>query len=203
VVEARHELGEVRHARADGGDALALDLGGGCGQVVAEPAEIRVKQQSPVVQPSVLPATEGAAGDLSIADDDVVPAGEPRLDADATEPVEDHADLPLDVVDVPAAGEREVRVAEVVVDGAAAGGASRELHAVAVHVLEAALHPGVLVAADDDRRPVPPQVEHHLLGSGGLEEPLLEREVEPGVVADGLDVARLGQHGSPSAGSRN
>ena len=76
----------------------------------------------------------------------------------------DHVQIPPPLVVALLGEEGAVNVALVVVDGAAAAVATREVNVVAAEVRDVGLGPGVLVATDHHARVVAPQKEEMLEG---------------------------------------
>lgn len=110
----------------------------------------------------------------------VEPVGGLDVQAGLEQPqgVGDHLQVPPPVVCLLGGEEGQVEVAQVVVDGPPAAPPARQRDARLPHGRQAALGPGVLVAADHHGRPVPPQQQDAaLLQIHVGVDPVLQRQV--------------------------
>ena len=130
---------------------------------------------------------EGVAGELAPVRQNVVPAGDLRRDAEGAAGLHDHALLLAKVIVLRAQREGEVEIAHVVVDRAAAGETAGQCPAVALQLGRAAFLPRVLVAADDDRVLVLPEIEDAGVLPHRIGQILLKGKVAVGIGA-GADV---------------
>lgn len=131
-------------------------------------------------------------------EENVEPVGGPDVQARLEQPqgVGDHLQVPPPVVCLLGGEEGQVEVAQVVVDGPPAAPPARQRNARLPHGRQAALGPGVLVAADHHGRPVPPQQQNAVLLQIHIGvDPVLQRQVL-------VDVGGVGTQNQAGVGGR-
>ena len=180
-------LGNVRHAAAHRADALGLDLCRVDAQRLADDREVRIEHDRAVVHHASLADVLRVAGKLLSVDRDVVAAVDLRLHAERRQRAHDRFAEELEVQRIALAdicNEREVQVAHVVIDRAAAGKSAHHANAALAHGLFIDLSDRVLILSDNDRVIILPEHEIHAVAREAVEHVLLHRQI----------VAWIGRH---------
>ena len=186
VGHARHrqtgaQLPQIHHPGRHGGHALAGDLGLGRAEIAAHFGHVRVDEQGAVVEGAAAMIVEGVAGEFPALGQQVIAAGQLRLDAQQTAGLQDHPLLAGQVIIPGGHGEGEVQIPHVVEHCTAAGQTAGQGASLLLQQAGAALLPGVLVAADDHGVLVLPQVEDAGVVRHMLRQVLLQGQVAIGI----------------------
>ena len=131
--------------------------------------------------------------------------------AEAPQRADDHLGVPVAVEDGRRADDAEVDVALIVEDRAATRAAPDEPHSLVMaaaagvgQAREVGLQPGVLVAAEDDAGGVAVQQQHDGVRRRGLQQVVLDGEVDEGVArAEDVDLRLVGGVGGGVGGEES
>ena len=187
----RHIGPQVGHAAGHGLDALGLDLVAIHLEGLGHRGQVGVEHDGAVVHDTALAHVLGVAGELLAVHSDVVAAGDLRLHAEGAQRFHDGDAEHMEVDAVHPVGvgdEREVQVAQVVIDRAAAGKAAHHGDVMGPDEVTVDLRHRVLIFADNDGVVVLPEHEVALAAVQAVEHILLQSQIPAGVGAGGVDI---------------
>ncbi len=113
---------------------------------------------------------ESVAGKLAAVSDQIVAAGEFTGNAQGAHGVENQAELPVLIIAIDPGDKGKIEVAPVVIHRTAAGDAAHELHLIALHGIQIAFSPRVLIAADDNGVFVDIKIQRQIVRANVLQD---------------------------------
>ena len=180
--QIRHEFAEVDDSAGHALHAVFHQFGLVDDEVTLHHRAIGLDEEGPVVQVVLFPLSKGIAREFASLAGEVIAPRDLGFKSIGEERVLDDGELLAHVIQRLVGDEREVDVAQVVVDGAAACAATHQMTAFIEQQLDVAFRIGILVIADDDGLLVFPEVHRNGAFLLLVREILLHGAVEEGIV---------------------
>ena len=157
--DGRGELLQVHHPAADGVNTLGLQLCLGGVQITAQLVHIHINEQSAVMIGLLAVFIEGVARKFPARRQNVIPAGHLRRDPQGFRRQADDLHLPGHIVILLGQQECKIQIPQIMEDCPAAGQPPGQMATLLLQEGGSAFFPGILIAPNDHRILVLPQVE--------------------------------------------
>ena len=121
-----------------------------------------------------------------ILGNDVVPSGKLRFNAEFPAGCLNHLQLLFQIIALRGYQKRKIQIAQIMVHGSASGSTSGQKASLLLQKLGFTLTDGVLVAANNYRMIILPEIKHHVAGLDFVCQIFLHSQISPGVPGVGL-----------------